>query len=64
MQVHYKPIYKNSFYKEMFGEISLPMADKFYNSEISIPCNQTMSVKDTKYVADTLLETLKKYAII
>ncbi len=59
VQVHYKPIYKNSYYKEKFGEISLPMADSFYGSEISIPCNQTMSMEDAKYVADTLLETLR-----
>ena len=61
VQVHYKPIYQNSFYKEQFEEFSLPVANDFYRSEISIPCNQTMSMNDAKYVADVLLEVLQKY---
>ena len=61
VQVHYKPIYANSFYKEKFGEFSLPVAENFYNSEISIPCNQTMSMEDAKYVANVLLDILKEY---
>ncbi len=62
VQVHYKPIYKNSFYQEQFGMVSLPVANDFYNSEISIPCNQTMSMKDAEYVADTLLDVVHKYS--
>jgi len=62
VQVHYKPIYQNSFYNKKFGEISLCGADNFYHSEISIPCNQTMSMEDAKYVADTILEVLCKYS--
>ena len=61
VQVHYKPIYANSFYKEKFGRISLEGAEEFYNAEISIPCNQTMSSEDATYVADTLLDVLKVY---
>ena len=61
VQVHYKPIYQNSFYKEKFGEVSLPVANDFYRSEISIPCNQTMSMEDAAYVADTFLDTIHKY---
>jgi UDP-4-amino-4,6-dideoxy-L-N-acetyl-beta-L-altrosamine transaminase len=62
VQVHYKPIYQNSFYKEKFGIFSLPVANDFYLSEISIPCNQTMSMEDAKYVADTFLDVIHKYA--
>jgi len=62
VQVHYKPIYQNSFYKEKFGEFSLSVADDFYRSEISIPCNQTMSMEDAKYVADTVIDVLTKYS--
>ncbi len=61
VQVHYKPIYKNSFYQEKFGRVSLPVANDFYNSEISIPCNQTMSMQDAEYVADTVLDVIHKY---
>ena len=62
VQVHYKPIYKNSFYEKQFGLVSLPVANDFYNSEISIPCNQTMSMQDAEYVADTVLDVIHKYS--
>lgn len=62
VQVHYKPIYQNSFYKEKFGDISLLVADDFYRSEISIPCHQKMSIEDAKNIADLFLETIHKYS--
>ena len=62
VQVHYKPIYQNDFYRKKFGEISLPIANDFYRSEISIPCNQTMSMKDAQYVVDTFLDVIKQYS--
>ena len=61
VQVHYKPIYQNSFYIEKFGKTSLHVANNFYLSEISIPCNQTMSMDDALYVADTFLDVIHKY---
>lgn len=61
VQVHYRPIYQNSFYKEKFGDTSLEVADNFYNSEISIPCHQQMSIDDAKFVTNTLLKVLNKY---
>ncbi len=62
VQVHYKPIYQNSFYIKKFGTVSLPVANKFYHSEISIPCHHKMSLKDAKFVADRLLDILKKHS--
>ncbi|WP_428738507.1 UDP-4-amino-4,6-dideoxy-N-acetyl-beta-L-altrosamine transaminase [Sulfurimonas sp.] len=62
VQVHYKPIYQNSFYKEKFGEFVLDVANDFYKSEISIPCNHSMNMEDAKYVADTVLEVLEKFS--
>lgn len=62
IQVHYKPIYQNSFYKERFGEQRLATAELFYKSELSIPCHQKMSMEDAKYVADTVMEIVEKYA--
>lgn len=61
VQVHYKPIYQNSFYKEKFGNISLHVANDFYSSEISIPCHQKMSLDDARFVADKLLEVINRY---
>jgi UDP-4-amino-4,6-dideoxy-L-N-acetyl-beta-L-altrosamine transaminase len=62
VQVHYKPIYQNSFYQKKFGEVSLPATNDFYKSEISIPCHQKMSIKDAKKVADIVLKTIEKYS--
>jgi UDP-4-amino-4,6-dideoxy-L-N-acetyl-beta-L-altrosamine transaminase len=62
VQVHYKPIYQNSFYKQRFGEQRLATAELFYKSELSIPCHQKMSLDDAKMVADTLLEVIEKYS--
>ncbi|MDD3463380.1 MAG: UDP-4-amino-4,6-dideoxy-N-acetyl-beta-L-altrosamine transaminase [Sulfurospirillaceae bacterium] len=58
VQVHYKPVYQFSYYKEHFGEQRLPTAEDFYRAELSIPCHQGMSMEDAVHVADTLLETL------
>lgn len=62
VQVHYKPIYQNSFYKERFGKQRLSNAEHFYRSELSIPCHQKMSMEDARIVADTVLEVIEKYS--
>ena len=62
VQVHYKPIYQFSLYKKHFGEMGLKNADEFYLSELSIPCTQTMELKDAKIVASIVLEVLESFA--
>ena len=62
VQVHYKPIYQNSFYKHRYGEQRLSTAELFYKSELSIPCHQKMSMTHAQTVADTVLEVIEKYA--
>ncbi len=62
VQVHYKPIYKNSFYVKKFGEQRLHVSEDFYKSELSIPCHQGMSVDDAVFVADRVLEVIERYA--
>jgi UDP-4-amino-4,6-dideoxy-L-N-acetyl-beta-L-altrosamine transaminase len=59
VQVHYKPTYQFFYYKELFGELSLPNTEDFYRAELSIPCHQEMSLEDASFVAKTLLEVLK-----
>ncbi|DAB29061.1 MAG TPA: UDP-4-amino-4,6-dideoxy-N-acetyl-beta-L-altrosamine transaminase [Sulfurimonas sp. UBA12504] len=60
VQVHYKPIYQNSFYKEKFGELRLDVSEDFYRCEISIPCHQEMNLEDAKTVAQTILEVINQ----
>jgi UDP-4-amino-4,6-dideoxy-L-N-acetyl-beta-L-altrosamine transaminase len=62
VQVHYKPIYQNSFYTELYGEMLLSNAENFYRCELSIPCHQKMTMENAQYVADTVLEIIEKYA--
>lgn len=62
IQVHYKPIYQNSFYKHHFGEMRLPLTEQFYKSELSIPCHQKMTLEDARHVADIVLEVINKYS--
>jgi len=62
VQVHYKPIHQNSYYKKLYGEQRFVVAEDFYRSELSLPCHQKMSLKDAKFVADTFLEILEHYA--
>lgn len=61
VQVHYKPIHTNSFYKKLYGEQSFPTAEDFYRAELSIPCNQAMDLNDAKRVVETLFKVLEKY---
>lgn len=58
VQVHYKPVYQFSYYKQLFGEQHLETTEDFYRAELSIPCHQGMSMDDAKMVADTLLDIL------
>lgn len=62
VQVHYKPIYQNSYYQKHFGTQRLEGAEQFYKSELSIPCHQKMTMEDAAMVADTVLEVIEKYA--
>ncbi|PHR55238.1 MAG: UDP-4-amino-4,6-dideoxy-N-acetyl-beta-L-altrosamine transaminase [Arcobacter sp.] len=63
VQVHYKPIYQNSFYVQKYGKQSFCVAEDFYRSELSLPCHQKMNLEDAKYIADTFLKILDEYSI-
>ncbi|WP_317363479.1 UDP-4-amino-4,6-dideoxy-N-acetyl-beta-L-altrosamine transaminase [Campylobacter helveticus] len=60
VQVHYKPTYEFSFYKNMLGNLRLENVDNFYKAELSIPCHQEMSLKDAEFVKESLFEVLKE----
>jgi UDP-4-amino-4,6-dideoxy-L-N-acetyl-beta-L-altrosamine transaminase len=62
VQVHYKPIYKNSFYQKRYGEQRLSVTEDFYRSELSLPCHQGMNNDETNYVAKKFLEVVESYS--
>ena len=61
VQVHYKPTYQYSYYKELFGQQRLPNAEDFYKAELSLPCHQGMSMEDADYVAKEFLGILGNF---
>ena len=63
VQVHYKPTYQFSFYKNLYGEMRLDGAEDFYRAELSLPCHQMMSDDDARVVISSLNQMLEKYSI-
>lgn len=61
VQVHYKPTYSFEFYRQKYGAISLPNAELFYKKELSLPCQQKMSVNDAKMVLEKFCKIVEKY---
>lgn len=59
VQVHYKPINKQPYYKSLgYGNEQTPMMDKYIEECLSIPCYPTLSKDQQQYVVDSLLEVL------
>ena len=55
-QVHYIPVYKHPFYREMgYGNVKCPSAEEFYDRSLSIPIFPAMTAEDVDKVADTIL---------
>lgn len=59
-QVHYRPIYQFSYYKNLGYDISLDHAEAFYNATLSIPCHHKMDLEMAKKCAQTILDTCKE----
>ena len=53
-QVHYIPLYKQPYYRERYGEISLPGAEAYYARCLSIPMFPLMSNDDVDRVVSAL----------
>ena len=60
LQLHYIPINKQPFYKELgYGEESTPLMDKYYQECFSLPMYYSLSDEEQGYVIETLFEILK-----
>lgn len=52
--IHYPlPPHKQGAYKEWSG-LSLPVTERIHREELSLPCNQTMTDKETEFVVETI----------
>jgi len=53
-QVHYLPLYMQPYYRDRYGEISLPGAEAFYGQALSLPLFPDMTEEEVEYVVETL----------
>lgn len=52
--IHYPiPPHKQDCYKEL-ANLDLPITEQIHQTELSIPCNQTMTTEDAKYIVNTI----------
>ncbi len=59
-QVHYKPIYLEPAYRaDGYQEGLCPKAEKFWQTELSLPIHCELSEKDTQYVVDCVRRGVK-----
>jgi len=60
VQVHYLPVYLHPYYRDLGYRTGLcPTAERISLSELSIPLYPALSLKDQKYVVNTLRDILK-----
>ena len=59
LQLHYIPINKQPFYKNLgFGNEKTPIMDKYYEECFSLPMYPSLTIDEQKYVIKNLLEIL------
>jgi len=59
IQLHYMPINKQPYYKELgYGNESTPMMDKYYEECFSLPMYPLLSDEEQDYVIKTLMDIL------
>jgi UDP-4-amino-4,6-dideoxy-N-acetyl-beta-L-altrosamine transaminase len=55
-QVHYIPVHRQPYFQDLYGNISLPGADNYYNCCLSLPLFPEMSEDDVRYVVASIAE--------
>ncbi len=58
-QVHYIPVHTQPFYRQRYGELSLPGAMHYYGHTLSLPLYASMTEDDVDRVVSALSESLK-----
>ncbi|MFA5805258.1 MAG: UDP-4-amino-4,6-dideoxy-N-acetyl-beta-L-altrosamine transaminase [Melioribacteraceae bacterium] len=61
-QVHYVPVHLQPFYRKNFGfkAHDFPVAERFYERELSIPMYPALTEEDLEYISNTIIATLDK----
>jgi UDP-4-amino-4,6-dideoxy-N-acetyl-beta-L-altrosamine transaminase len=55
-QVHYIPVYKFPYYKNLYGNMELHNAEKFYSTCLSLPMFHSLKVEDQDYTIRKIKE--------
>jgi UDP-4-amino-4,6-dideoxy-N-acetyl-beta-L-altrosamine transaminase len=53
-QVHYLPVHRQPYYRDRYGALDLPGADRYYARVLSLPLFPAMADSDVERVADAL----------
>jgi dTDP-4-amino-4,6-dideoxygalactose transaminase len=57
-QVHYLPVYRQPYYRDLDPALTLPGADEYYNRALSLPLFPAMSDDDPARVVAALKQAL------
>jgi UDP-4-amino-4,6-dideoxy-N-acetyl-beta-L-altrosamine transaminase len=58
-QVHYIPLYKQPYYKERYGDVSLIGAETYYQKALSLPLYHSLNENDCYRIAKIISENVK-----
>ena len=60
LQVHYIPIHIQPFYQKKYGlkPGDFPVSENFYKKEVSLPIYPHLSIKNTSFVVNNILEII------
>jgi UDP-4-amino-4,6-dideoxy-N-acetyl-beta-L-altrosamine transaminase len=62
VQIHYRPIYGNSYYQQLgYGASGFPNANKYYSECISLPIYYSLTAEEQDYVIDTVKTAICRY---
>jgi dTDP-4-amino-4,6-dideoxygalactose transaminase len=58
-QIHYTPLYKHPYYRRITGDLSLPGAEKYFQSCLSIPMYPSLTAGQQNRVIDAMESFIK-----
>ena len=58
-QVHYIPVHSQPYYRNLYGDLSLPGAEQYYQRCLSLPLSASMTSDDVTRVVDALADALQ-----
>lgn len=57
-QVHYIPVHRQPYYRNLYGDLLLPGAEEYYAQCLSLPLYPTMSNEDVERVVSALSDAI------